>query len=430
MTGPPGMLSHIREVMGTCLHCGMCLPECPTYDITNDERSSPRGRIRLLRSVMDGTLDPGGDFAGEMNFCLDCRACETACPAGVRYGELVEHARTIITERKLEPVGIRIKKYIVLRLVFGSKKRFGFFTRIARFYRRSGLREAVERSGLLGLFPAAFGRLVMSVPDVADRDFSPDGAVPPAAGGSAGKVGLLTGCIMNAAFPGVHEDTVRLLERCGEGVVIPAGQFCCGSLHGHNGDPVRARRLAAALMKLFPDDLDAVIVNSAGCGSFMKHYGELFRDDPSMVGYAGRFAEKVTDVTEFIARRNPRPADPRGDARVTYHDACHLLHGQGVSAQPRTLLRSVPGARFVELPESTRCCGSAGIYNILRPADSDELLRRKIGNILSTGAEIVATANPGCHLQIERGLRAAGSGITVCHPVTLLSRGVGAGGGR
>jgi len=417
------MLEHIGEVMGTCLHCGMCLPVCPTYEMTNDERSSPRGRIRLLRSVLDGSLDPGADFAHEMNFCLDCRACETACPAGVGYGEVVEHGRNVVAERGLEPLSIRVKKFVVLRIVFGTKQRFDLFMRALRFYRRSGLREALERSGLLELLPRGVARLFTSLPDAADESFTGGLTDPPAAAGHGKLVGLVTGCIMNSSFPEVHRDTVALLQRGGSRVAIPPGQFCCGSLHGHNGDAGRARELAAGLMRLFPEELDAVIVNSAGCGSFMKQYGVLFRDDPAMAGRAESFAAKVTDATEYLCQGGLPPRAQRGDVRVTYHDACHLLHGQHISAEPRALLRSIPGVDLVELPDSSRCCGSAGIYNILRPEDSAALMKRKVANILSTGASVVSTANPGCHLQIERGLREAGSDVVVRHPLTLLNAG-------
>ena len=429
MKGPEGVLSHISQVMGTCLHCGMCLPACPTYELTGDERSSPRGRIRLIRSVMDGSLEPGRGFADEMNFCLDCRACETACPAGVRYGGLVEHARTIVTDRKLDPPGVRLKKFLVLKVVFRSRRTFTIFVGLLRLYRRSGVKHALERSGLLDLLPAGFRALMKGLPEVTDPpspgmgDEPPVGATPsgPRAGQpGGGRVGLLTGCVMNCSFPDVHRDTEELLRMSGTGVVVPEGQFCCGSLHGHNGDPAHARKLAADLMKLFPADLDAVVVNSAGCGSFMKQYGELFRGHDAPAAGAREFAAKVLDVSEFLHGRSPGTPGPLPRARVTYHDACHLLHGQGISGQPRSLLASIPGIEFVELPDSAGCCGSAGIYNILRPDDSAKFLRRKISCILSTGADVVATGNPGCHLQIARGLRQAGSDIRVAHPVTLL----------
>jgi glycolate oxidase iron-sulfur subunit len=419
--------AHLDKVIAACIHCGLCLPSCPTYDLTVDERSSPRGRIRLIRSVLDGSLEPGRAFADEMNFCLDCRACETACPAGVRYGELVEHARTLTSERGLEPFAVRAAKRLLLRGVFRSPRTFGAFSALMRFYRRSGLREAVERSGLLGILPATLRRGFLALPHVADEPFlasAPEFA--PARGPRKGSAALLTGCVMNVSFPDIHRQTADLLSRQGYDVVVPREQFCCGSLHAHNGDPGHAARLAAALLDAFPPGVDTVVVNSAGCGAFLKAYGRFFAGDPANAQRAAAFAAKVVDVTEVLQPAgvdfpSPRPGEgPR--ERVTYHDACHLIHGQGISKQPRALIASVPGTEFVELANASRCCGSAGIYNLIRPEDSDEFLRRKVETIIASGARVVVTGNPGCHLQIERGLREAGSGAEVVHPVTFLWR--------
>jgi glycolate oxidase iron-sulfur subunit len=424
VSGIPPDRAHLDRVIGTCLHCGLCLPTCPTYELTLDERSSPRGRIRLIRSALDGSLEPGRAFADEMNFCLDCRACETACPAGVRYGELVEHARALSRERGLEPPAVRLRKAVLLRGIFRSLRTFGAFSALMRFYRKSGLREAVERSGLLELIPAAVRRTFLALPDVADEPFlgnAPD--LVPATGERKGRAALLTGCVMNVSFPEVHRQTADLLSRQGYDVVIPRDQFCCGSLHAHNGDPAHAARLALALLDAFPADIDVVVTNSAGCGAFMKEYGRIFAGDPANAGRASAFAAKVADVSEVLrpcaADAGPQAA---GSTRVTYHDPCHLIHGQGISKQPRELVASVPGTEYVELAGASRCCGSAGIYNLLRPDDSDELLARKVDSIVASGARIVVTGNPGCHLQIERGLREAGAPVEVAHPVTLLWR--------
>ncbi len=427
MSGPGPDREHLERVIGTCLHCGLCLPACPTYDVTLDERSSPRGRIRLIRSVLDGSLTPGREFADEMNFCLDCRACEPACPAGVRYGELVEHARTIVRDGKLEPLLGRIRKFLILRMVFGSRRAFAGFAALLRLYHASGLREAVERSGILEVLPRALRRMVLALPGAAERPYLD--TVPeliPAPKPAAGRVGLLTGCVMNVSFPGVHRDTADLLGRAGFDVVVPRSQFCCGSLHGHNGEKDLAMRFAAELIGSFPDGLDAVVVNSAGCGAFMKEYGRLFRENPGLSGPAAGFSAKVADVSEFLDRHRPAGGDAGlGGELVTYHDACHLIHGQGISRQPRSLIASIPGVRFTELRDASRCCGSAGIYNVVRPDDSDRFLRAKVDAIVATGARIVVTGNPGCHLQIERGLRETGSTVEVLHPVTLLRRAAG-----
>lgn len=424
MSAPPPDRAHLDGVIRNCLHCGLCLPSCPTYDMTLDERSSPRGRIRLIRSVLDGSLEPGRAFADEMNFCLDCRACETACPAGVRYGELVEYARALVRDRGLEPPLLRLRKFILLRLILRSARTFGVFAALMRFYRRSGLRDALEGSGLLHLLPAALRRSVLSLPDVAGPPFLADApGVVAAKGERRGRVGLLTGCVMNVSFQEVHRQTAELVSRAGYDVVIPRGQFCCGSLHAHNGDRGHAAALASSTIRAFPPGLDAVVVNSAGCGAFMKEYGRFFSADPAESGRAASFAAGVADASEFLDRVGAATAGGAGPCRVTYHDACHLAHAQGISKAPRTLLAAVPGVELVEMRDSSRCCGSAGIYNILRPEDSDALLARKVESILATGARVVVTGNPGCHLQIERGLREAGSDVVVSHPVTFLRGG-------
>lgn len=413
---------HVDGVLQTCLHCGMCLPVCPTYDLTMDETSSPRGRIRLMAARRDGTLGAAGTFAAEMNFCLDCRACETACPAGVRYGELVEDARARLHEERAEPALLRLKKFIVLRLVFGSARRFSLFYRLLRLFQVSGIMGALERSHLLELFPASIGRTFRSLPVVAARPFRPDPGRRTSSGEGTGGAGLLTGCVMNIAFPEIHRDTVEVLERNGVRVRIPESQFCCGSLHAHNGDTARARELAGELIAAFPPGLDAVVVNSAGCGAFMKQYGRFFEDDPAMAARAADFSSRVRDVSEYLSVKGFRKPAGSPPGRVTYHDPCHLLHGQGVSDPPREILRALPSMDIVNLPDSGRCCGSAGIYNILQGDAADEFLRRKVERIRATGATIVCTANPGCHLQIARGLDGTGPSLEVVHPVTLLNR--------
>ena len=423
---------HLDRVIATCLHCGLCLPTCPTYELTLDERSSPRGRIRLFRSVLDGSLTPGRAFADEMNFCLDCRACETACPAGVRYGEIVEHARAIVRERRLGPPGVRLKTLVLLRGIFRAGWTFALFSSLMRIYRKSGLREAVEHSGLLDLLPASARRTALSLPEVADHDFlaTAPPVVPARGGEKKGRAALLTGCVMNVSFPEVHRQTAELLAIGGYEVHLPRPQFCCGSLHAHNGDPGRAALLAGQILDVFPADADVVVANSAGCGAFMKEYGRLFAGDPQRAGRAAAFASKVRDVSEVLTPAAPAPA-VGGEAhkdrvtdqeRVTYHDPCHLAHAQGITRQPRALVASAPGTEFVEMAEASRCCGSAGIYNLLRPDDSDAMLRRKVGSIIASGARVVVTGNPGCHLQIERGLREASERIEVVHPVRLLYR--------
>lgn len=403
----------------------MCLPVCPTYDLTMDETSSPRGRIRLIASVREGKLAAGAGFAEEMNFCLDCRACESACPAGVRYGELLEDARERVAGEGIEPLHVRLKKFVVLRLIFGARWRFHLFFRILRWYHRTGIGEALRRSNLLDLFPASWRNSVESLPVASPRPFpgEPDPSRHPEA--VSGGVGLLTGCVMSVSFPDIHRDTVQVLERNGVWVRIPPDQFCCGALHAHNGDLETARKMARELLASFPDDLETLVVNSAGCGSFMKEYGRILADDPRIASRAEKFASRVEDISEYLVRRGFQKPHHPVPLRAVYHDPCHLLHGQGISTQPRDILRSIPALTVVELRGPTACCGSAGIYNLLQPGPAGEFLRRKVADILATRPEVVCTANPGCHLQIMRGLRECGSAVAVVHPVSLLNAAYG-----
>ena len=414
----PERRAHIDSVLDHCLHCGLCLPVCPTYALTADERSSPRGRIRLIRSVADGSLALSDAFAEEMHFCLDCQACQTACPAGVRYGELVEEARNWVADAGLEPRVVRSLKRWFLRGVLSSPSRLRLFGRVLFLYERTGLREAVERSGLLSLLPHALAGKLLLMPHGAEQPFDATvGSVVPAVGERKGRVGFLTGCVMNVAFPGVHDDAVTLLSRSGYEVVIPPAQGCCGSLHAHNGDPEEAHRLARQIVAQFaPLGLDAIVVDSAGCAAHVKAYATLLPGDAA----AAKVASICREITEFLAAAGFATPGREVPERITYHDACHLAHSQGITREPRTLLGTLPGAQIAELTESTWCCGSAGIYNVARYDDSMAMLDRKMGHIKATGATIVATANPGCHLQLEHGARRCGLALRVVHPVTLL----------
>ncbi len=417
---------HIDEVMSRCIHCGMCLPVCPTYALTGAEESSPRGRIRLIRSVSEGALEISGRFVDEIYFCLDCQACQTACPAGVRYGELVEDARNRVARERREPVLMHLIKSLLLNAL-ASPSRLRLVGYLLRLYHATGLRAAVEGSDLLTLFGRRLRARHALLPAVEDPPF--DASVPrfmPAIGDRRGSVALLTGCMMNVAFPRVHQDVCDVLRINGYDVILPPSQGCCGSLHMHNGEAGIAKDLARALIGAFADlPIEAVIVDSAGCGAFMKEYGKLFEGDPECAAPARSLSEKTYDVTEFLARVGFRAPDRAVRKRVTYHDACHLAHTQSIVRPPRDILASIPGVEFVELPESSWCCGSAGIYNVLRHDDSMAFLDRKMMNIASTGAQIVTTANPGCHLQLAYGVQRMGLAMEVLHPVSVLRRGYG-----
>jgi glycolate oxidase iron-sulfur subunit len=397
-------LDEIRK----CVHCGICLPPCPTYRVLGEEMDSPRGRIYLMRAAAEGRLALTSTFARHLDLCLGCRACETACPSGVPFGSLLEATRAEL-RRHGPPPRRRLLESLVFS-IFPEPARVGWALAAWKLYRRSGLRALARATGVLRLFPhlGAMEALLDAVPAPV--------ALPelvPARGRGRGRVGLLTGCVQRHVYPGVNRDTARLLALAGWEVVIPRGQGCCGALELHAGhvDALRAR--ARTLAAAFADDLDFVVANAAGCGSAMKEYG---RWAPETAGFAAR----VRDVTEVLADAE-LPLGPL-DLTVTYHDACHLAHGQRVRQEPRALLGRIPGLRLVELPDSDLCCGSAGVYNLLEPEVARELLARKVQRILETGARVVAAANPGCLLQIAQGCRARGLDVTLVHPVELLAR--------
>jgi glycolate oxidase iron-sulfur subunit len=394
-----------------CVHCGICLPQCPTYRVLEQEMDSPRGRIYLMRAAAEGRIDLTPNFVTHMDRCLGCRACETACPSGVPFGRLLEEVRGQIEMKVPRPLGRRLLGRLILAL-FPDARRLRALLGLMRGYQRSGLQSVVRRTGVLRSLPRlqAMERLLPALPPTTpDRELR---EVRPA-GTPRGTVALLEGCVQAALFPEVNRATVRLLARAGYRVVIPAGQGCCGALHLHWGAREPARRLAARNVATLVD-ADWVVTNAAGCGSAMREYGDLVGSDQ-----ARALAGRVRDVSELLAEHLPEPRHPLPLA-VTYHDPCHLLHGQRVREAPRALLRAVPGLTLVDLPESDLCCGSAGVYNLMEPEIAGRLLERKVERIAGTGAQVVASGNPGCLLQIRAGLAARGLPIRAFHPVELL----------
>jgi glycolate oxidase iron-sulfur subunit len=416
-------LKSLDELLNKCLHCGLCLPVCPTYNVASDEKSSPRGRIRLIRSVHGGDIDISKEFVEEMNFCLDCQACETACPAGVSYGMLVEDARNLIAQNGREPFVRSIFKKFILNYILASRVGMKTLSSVLRFYQYSGLREAVERSNVLRLVSERFAARHDLLPRIHGESFTdtmPEVLAP--VGEVKGRVAFLTGCLMNTAFADVHKDCVEVLVRNGYEVHIPKRQVCCGSLHAHNGEKEESKRLAEENIEIFSNNLyDAIVVDSAGCAAFMKEYQTLFADDARYSVPAERVSSKTREITEFLVEHKFLKPTGLIDKRVTYHEACHLVHAQKISNQPREVIMSIPGIEFVELPESTWCCGSAGIYNVMRYDDSMIFLSRKMNNLDKTRAEIVLTSNPGCHLQLQHGIKNENLRCDVMHPVSLLN---------
>ncbi len=401
------------EALRGCVHCGICLPQCPTYRVLGQEMDSPRGRLYLMRAAAEGRIGLSETFGRHLDLCLGCRACESACPSGVTFGSLLEATRAQFRRGRPSP---SLLEQAVFAL-FPEPRRLGALLGPLRLYQRSGLGSLVRRSRLLRRFPrlAAMEALLPDVPAAV-----PLPAHVPARGRRRGRVGLLLGCVQRHLYPDVNRDTARLLALAGWDVAIPPAQGCCGALDLHAGRLDEFRGRARALTASFPTDVDFVVTNAAGCGSAMKEYGHWLPDDPAAVTLAAR----TRDVSEVLA-----PADlPLGrlDVTVTYHDACHLAHGQRIRREPRELLGRVPGLRLAELAESDLCCGSAGIYNLLEPDMADRVLARKIERIAETGARIVVSGNPGCLLQIAKGARARGLDLEVVHPVTLLARAVDA----
>jgi glycolate oxidase iron-sulfur subunit len=415
------------SLLQQCMHCGMCLPTCPTYDATGRERNSPRGRIALMRAIADGELEVTPTFADEMSYCLGCLACQTACPAGVNYGVLFETARADIQAAQVDTSAKRrFWRTLTLRFLFMRPAALRLAARLLRLYQRTGLESGFRRLGLTRLLPADLRRLEPQAPAIS-RQFSDDliAAEEQPAGAGRYRVALLTGCVQDLVFADVNRDSADVLLANGCSVSTPRSQPCCGSLHAHNGELELASELARRMIdRIPPDRYDAIITNAGGCGSHLRHYSSLLGGDLLYRERAQLWDAKVRDIQEWLMEigcRTPAAAPFDTPTDVTYHESCHLVHGQKIARQPRAMLRLIPGIRLIELPESSWCCGSAGIYALTQPDQAEKLLERKVGHIATTGASIVATANPGCHLQIARGLKDAGAGVSVMHPVSVLA---------
>jgi glycolate oxidase iron-sulfur subunit len=407
-----------RDLVRACVHCGLCLPTCPTYDVLGDERDSPRGRLFQMKAAADGAIaldDPS--LRLHLDRCLGCRACETACPSGVRFGQALEETRAAMPA----PAPTReLVQRVALDGLFASPRLLDLAGAGIRAYHRFGLGRAARQAGLFALLPARLGDMEALLPT--PQPFRPLPRERRALGEQRAMAGLITGCVMRQFFAGVNGATARVLAANGASVYTPSGQGCCGALHLHTGRREAARGLARKMIDAFPDDLDVVIINAAGCGSTLKDYGHLLADDPRYAERAARFAARVRDVSEWLDEVGLRPPTGSIPGVVTYQDACHLRHAQRVYEAPRRLLRAIPGLELVEMQGAADCCGSAGIYNITQPAIAAKLQEQKLERVAATGASMLAVGNPGCAIQIGSGLRAQGMRITVVHPVELLDR--------
>ena len=406
-----------------CVHCGLCLNACPTYRELGLEMDSPRGRIYQMVQVSSGAAAFNSSYVEHIGLCLACRACETACPSGVQYGRLVEAARTNIEARLERPLLVRVfRRFLINRLIL-SRTLLTLAGIGLLAYQRLGIQKLVRALGILKLF----GKLA-DIEQLAPRAewpffFRQIGKTFPAQGERRYRVALLAGCIANVCFARLNEATIRVLQKNGCEVVVPEGQGCCGALHVHIGMREEARQLARTNIDvMIQGDYDAIITNAAGCGSTLKEYPELLADDPVYAERAHRFHQRLKDITEFLVSIELNPDMGRVDAVVTYQDSCHLLHGQRIRSAPRQLLARVPGLEFRELPSADLCCGSAGIYNVVQNEMAMALLTKKMQYANATGASIIATANPGCLLQLEAGVRLHGHGQRVAHVVQILDQ--------
>ena len=401
-----------RDLIEDCVHCGFCLPTCPTYSLWGEEMDSPRGRIVLMSEALEGNLS--GAMVEHWDRCLGCMACVTACPSGVKYDKLIEDTRAQVERNHRRSLGDRLYRDMLFQL-FPHPGRLRALAPLMAAARRLGLPKAARKGGP---FPRlrALAALTPETPLRKTQMRLPE--LIPARGEKRGSVGLLQGCVQRVFFNDVNAATAAVLSAEGYEVHAPRLPRCCGALQMHTGyDSSDLARETIAAFERF----DHVVVNAAGCGSSMKDYGHLMRDDPAWAGRAQAFSEKVRDVTELLAENEPRaPRNPIGLKAVAYHDACHLAHAQAVRAQPRELLRQIPGLEVLEPVGWELCCGSAGVYNLLEPEPADELGRRKVENLWATGAEAIAAGNPGCAIQIAAKSEAMGRPLRVFHPLELI----------
>ncbi len=429
---------HIADVptdaeITRCVHCGLCLNHCPTYRLTGLETESPRGRLFLIRQLAEGNLDTSLNFREHIDLCLGCRNCETVCPSGVRFGHLLEATRGEIVERGHVGGFERLVRWLVLKQIWRHPSRLNTAFAVLRLYQQTGLQKLVRAIGVLKLF-GRIGEMEALLPARQLRAFDPHPDPRPKTEGEKSAT-LFTGCIMRAGFADIHDATLRVLNQSGWSVEIPETQVCCGALHLHAGEREIAKEMARRNIEAFKSPSPslplgkgegatlrpgAIIVNAAGCGAVLKEYGELLHGDPVYAERAKEFSARVLDVSQALAETPLQDATRQTTLRVTYQEPCHLAHAQRIKKEPREILNQIVGIEFVEMQASDRCCGSAGIYNVLHPEIANPLIDEKMANIAATGADVVVTGNIGCLLQLEYGKVRSGWKGRVMHLVELL----------
>jgi glycolate oxidase iron-sulfur subunit len=407
-----------NEIIDKCVHCGFCLPVCPTYVMWGQEMDSPRGRIYLMKMASEGRAEMNATWVSHFDSCLGCMACMTACPSGVDYGKLIEATRAQIERKTERSRGEKLHRRFMFE-TFTQPERLRLMRLPLLVYQKSGLQTVVRGSGLLKLFPKKLRAMEALLPKLEPREAVAE--VTPAIGTKRRRVGLLLGCVQREFFSQVNAATARVLAAEGCEVVAPQAQPCCGALLVHAGEEAAAVELAKRTIDTFERaDVETVVTNAAGCGSNLKEYGHLLRDEPEYAERAKAFAAKCKDISQVLAGLEPRATRRRLKLRVAFHDSCHLQHAQGVRSQPRALLSSIPGLELAEIPEAAICCGSAGIFNLVQPDAANELGDRKAALIASLKADVVATGNPGCVLQMQSALARLGQKTPVVHTIQLL----------
>lgn len=412
-----------RKLM-ECVHCGLCLPTCPTYAELGVEMDSPRGRIYLMRAVVEGKLSLSESYQQHISLCLGCRACETACPSGVKFGQLLEGARAQIEQAQAPqyPPLTKWLRILAFKGILPHPLVLRTLGNLLLFYQYSGLRALLNHPSVKRWLPERLAGLDQLLPTLPKRAYRARlREVTPAQGERRGRVGFVSGCVMPIFFSHVNEATVQLMAANGFDVITPRAQRCCGALHAHAGEREDARRLARHNLEAFAGaHVDWIVVNAAGCGATLKEYHELLHHDAMLSGAAKQFSERVLDVSQFFDRFPFRGLLSEITLRVAYDDPCHLLHGQRVKDEPRRLLRSIPGLELLEVQEADWCCGSAGIYNLLHPELSRQILERKMQHLAAVNPDVIATGNPGCLIQIRTGARRHGLTVPIVHPIELL----------
>lgn len=408
-----------QTLLDQCVHCGLCLPACPTYSVLHTEMDSPRGRIQLMQAAADGRIETSGPFAEHIELCLGCRACETACPSGVQYGLLFETARTAIVDNRPATTLERASRWLALRQMLPHRQRLRLLARMMRLYQAMGLSRLVRK---LNFLPPSLRAMEALLPPLSTH-FPAYQQPAPAIGEKRGTVAFLVGCVQDAFLTEVNAATVRVLQHNGYEVHFPKLQTCCGAAALHIGEATLARDLARQNVDAFSAaEYTAIINNAGGCGATLKEYAHLLADEPAYAAKAQAFVDNLQDINQFLAEHLHTPPQGTLNLRVTYVDSCHLRHGQKVVRQPRQLLKLIPGLTLVELQQPDMCCGSAGVYNIMQPATAEQVLAAKMADVAGTTADVVVTTNTGCHMQLIRGVREKGLKAEVLHVVELLDR--------